>query len=249
MILKFLHSQILASVLLVFSAPLLQARPKNIPAPLAPVIDQVGVLSSQSRFVLETLLRSWKNRGVEMSVLITASLEDYSVEEYSLAVAEAWKLGAADTDKGLLLLVAPRERKVRIEVGQGLEGDLPDAYAKRIIEDVMLPEFRSGNYDRGVLLGVQEVIRYVDPLFLKGQSSQFLPKEAQKNKELPSLFYLVWLLFFFVIFWGGARRRRFGRVWTTGYMGASWGGLGGGGGGSWGGGGGGFSGGGSSGSW
>jgi uncharacterized protein len=249
LILKFLHSQILASVLLVLSAPFLQARPKNIPAPSAPVIDRVGVLSHQSQFVLETLLRSWKNRGVEMSVLITASLEDYSVEEYSLAVAEAWKLGAADTDKGLLLLVAPRERKVRIEVGQGLEGDLPDAYAKRIIEDVMLPEFRSGDYDRGVLLGVQEVIRYVDPLFLKGQSSQILPKEAQKNKEFPSLFYLVWVLFFLLIFWGGPRRGRFGRVWTTGYMGGSWGGMGGGGGGSWGGGGGGFSGGGSSGSW
>lgn len=234
-------------IVLGFSCPnlsLAQSSELKIPSSIAPVMDQVGVMDSRSLAQLNNLLRDWKTRGIQMSVLITPDLAGLSIEEYSIKVVEQWKLGNADTDKGLLLLVAPNDRKVRIEVGQGLEGDLPDAYAKRVIDQRILPEFKIGDYSMGIEQGVLGIIQYVDPEFLntKGISS----RRAQKKQSLPAFYYLI----FFVISLLSMFFRGFGRRRGISYWGGG-GGFGGrsSGGSSWGGGGGGFSGGGASGSW
>lgn len=224
----------------------------NIPRPTAPVVDSAGLVSAGTEASLNGVLQNLhKQRGIQMGVLTVKSLEGLSVESYSIKVAEAWKLGDAATDKGIILVVAPKERKVRIEVGQGMEGNVPDAYSKRVIDYDILPHFKSGNFESGIVSGVLGVIRYADPEYFKQLSSGTLAKQnskpvsKKKNKLSIWINIIIFALFFFLKigylpFFGmiGGRRGGFGG-----------GGFGGGGGSSWGGGGGGFSGGGSSGSW
>ena len=101
--------------------------------------------------------------GAHIVILTVDSLEGEPIEQASIQVTDRWKLGKADEDNGILIFLAKADKKVRIEVGQGLEGDLPDAYAKQIIEDVMLPLFRRGDFAQGILLGVYQVARRTNP--------------------------------------------------------------------------------------
>jgi uncharacterized protein len=188
-----------------------------------------------------------------VAVLTLATLGELSIEQVSIQVAEKWKLGSEKSDKGVLVLVAPKERRMRIEVGQGLEGDLPDAISKRIIDQVMTPLFRSGDPERGIVLGVLNILKRTNPDLDLQQffGAQKLSNLAQpKNESSPLsrivIFVVMALLlllfirhpFLFLLFLSGA-----GRGGGGGFGGGS------GRGGSWSGGGGGFSGGGSSGSW
>jgi uncharacterized protein len=159
------------------------------------------------------------------------------IEDYSIRVAEAWKVGHRGLDNGVILTVAPNERRTRIEVGYGLEGVIPDAIASRIIQEFVLPAFRAGRYEQGILSGVDQIL-----VAARGEEVQ-VPKTVRRgrgraSRSQPSL--LVWLLvlmlfgwrgFFFLPFLGGPR----------GYRGGFGGGFGGGGGG--------FGGGGASGGW
>ncbi len=228
---------------------------QSIPAATAPVVDSAGVISESVEASLNQILRELRTRqGIQMGILTVKSLEGMSVEGYSIKVAEQWKLGDAETDKGLLLLVAPKDRKVRIEVGQGLEGDLPDAYANRVIEYDILPHFKNGDFSSGVLAGVLGSVKYVAPQFYKelaqGQVGQSVRERPTKKSKKFSWVHALFLLLFLFLRFGplgllggsviGGRR---------GYGGGFGGGSFGSGGGGWSGGGGGFSGGGSSGSW
>lgn len=227
------------------------ARAEFVVPPLrGPVQDEAGILSGSQQQEIETLLRDIHSRGVaQVQVLILKTLDGEPIESASIKITDAWKLGDAKKDNGVLLLVAVAERKIRIEVGQGLEGDLPDVIASRIIQRVITPYFKAGQYGAGIQAGVQAIFRAVHP-------EESSPGTAGRNLEQPkselsgweilkALFIL--LIILIVIAGGGGGRRR-------GFMsGAALGGLGGfgggGGGGGWSGGGGGFSGGGASGGW
>lgn len=214
-----------------------------------PIIDEVGLLGPQHRQEIEKKLYLFNNKGIaQVQVFITSSLQGFPIEQASIDIVEAWKLGDAKKDNGILFLVAPNERKVRIEVGQGLEGTLPDIYANRIIQNVVLPDFQQGQMSEGVYQGVTAVLG-----ILQGERSiADYDSSAPTKQRIPTWVIVLFWLFIFIFFRimpGGRRLRGRGAGWYGGGFGGGFGGGGFGGGGGWSGGGGGFSGGGASGSW
>ncbi len=232
----------------------------RVPALTGPVVDDARIVDPRIEEAITRALFALRNSGgSQINVLTVSSLDELPIEQASIRVAEQWKLGGAKTDNGVILLVAPKERRVRIEVGQGLEGALTDADSKRIIDQTILPLFRSGDYSRGILVGVYQIAQKTDPNFdltpyLEGGAPRASRESAPQG--IPWKFLLL-ILFLWLIMggFGGGRRSRYRRSGLF-YGGWGLGGLGGGGwgggrssGGGWGGGGGGFSGGGASGSW
>lgn len=245
------------------------ARALTIPPLSGPVIDQVGVIDSQTRSELEALLRQLNERGtLQLQILVLKSLEGETIESASIQIVDQYKLGSAAKDNGVLFLIVPDERKMRIEVGQGLEGELTDIASKRIISDVVRPFFKAGRYSEGTRAGALSIIAKADPEALGASASEWASSGSPMGRftesgeflgfTLRQIFELVFFLMFvsFTLFGRMfqsklGRRRGFagGGPWI-GYPSSGSSGWGGGSSsGGWGGGGGGFSGGGSSGSW
>ena len=123
------------------------------------VVDNAEILGKETKQALTAQLKAHEQEtGNQVAVLTVRSLEGESVESYAEQVFNAWKLGHKGKDNGVLVLVAPNERRMRIEVGYGLEGTLTDVAASRIIRNVMTPRFKEGNFDAGVMEGVSAVI-------------------------------------------------------------------------------------------
>jgi uncharacterized protein len=238
----------------------------RVPQLTSPVVDQAGILSPEGRARAESLIRRLQESGgSQLAVLTLSSLGGLTIEEVGIKVGDAWKLGTKEKDDGVILLIAPKERRMRIEVGQGKEGDLPDALSRRIITDVIGPQFRAGRYDDGILLGVAAIIQKTDPQFdldAAGISRSAVTVRRDKPGKSFTVFpFIIFILIVMRILRGlhaGVRTpfntqsslgRRYGgssgHYWGSG-GGSGWGG---GSGGGYSGGGGGFSGGGSSGSW
>lgn len=228
-----------------------------VPALTGPVVDQARMLSPQTEAKMSEFLRALRAAGgTQLQVLTVPDLGGLAIEEASIKVTDQWKLGSAKNDDGILLMVAAKERRVRIEVGQGREGVLPDVVASRIIRDVIVPRFREGNADQAITAGIFAILHYTDPEFLESSGVRAPRGERVLNISPGLLFFIIICFFIFVMLpIGRLGRRR--SIWrgTSGYggwnSGGGWGGFGGGfgGGGGWSGGGGGFSGGGSSGGW
>jgi uncharacterized protein len=127
------------------------------------VVDQTATLSGSDVAALTQSLQSLEARkGSQVAVLIVPTTAPETIEQYSLRVAEAWKIGRKKIDDGALLVVAKDDRKLRIEVGYGLEGALNDVTAKRIIDEVITPRFRSGDFAGGISAGVERIIGVID---------------------------------------------------------------------------------------
>lgn len=212
--------------------------------------DEVGALSQQTIAYLEQSLKTFEDStSNQIAVLIINSLEGESIDQFGIRVADQWKLGTQGNDNGVILLIAMGDRKMRIEVGQGLEGPLPDAICNRIIRNEMAPSFRRGDYDTGVLASVDAIRKAI-----KGEYRGTGPKRGRKGGSAAG--FIVLLIILMIVMRGRGGRGGRGNGWSSGagwYMGgmAAGGGFGGGGfsGGGFSGGGGGFGGGGSSGSW
>lgn len=126
------------------------------------VHDEANVLSQQTVDYLENQLKVYEDStSNQIAILIIASLDGDPVEEYSLRVAEKWKLGQKDKDNGVLLLISVDDHKIRIEVGEGLEGVLTDALSSRIIRNELAPNFRKDDYGAGVRSGVNAIIAVI----------------------------------------------------------------------------------------
>lgn len=137
----------------------LAARATEVPYLSGRVNDVAGLLSSPTHTELESMLKAHEDStSNQVVVLIIPGLEGESLEEYSIKVAETWKLGQKRKDNGVLLLVARDDRKVRIEVGRGLEGDLTDQVCGMIIRHEIVPRFRDGDFDAGVHAGVLAIL-------------------------------------------------------------------------------------------
>ena len=143
--------------------PILVSAQKKIPELWGVrVHDEAKVLSSQGIQQLENQLKLYEDSTTnQIAILIVPSLDGEVLEEYALRVAEKWKLGQEERDNGALLLIAINDRKMRIEVGEGLEGVLTDALSNRIIRNEMAPEFRRGDYEAGVIAGVNGMIKAI----------------------------------------------------------------------------------------
>ncbi len=227
-----------------------------VPKLTGPVVDLAGVLSRSDQAKISTSLLQFKRKyGPQLQVLLIPKLEDETIESYSIKVVDKWKLGAKGKDDGVLLLVATQDHKVRIEVGRGLEGDLPDALAGRIIHSGIIPFFKQGQTSAGVLIGLSMIAESV------GGKLENIPAPQMRRAKRSggNLGFLLFLAFFMVgpaLFGRGRRRGGAGSAILGGMllgslMGGGRGGgfVGGGFGGGFGGGGGGFSGGGASGGW
>ncbi|MES2745890.1 MAG: TPM domain-containing protein [Bdellovibrionota bacterium] len=230
-----------------------------IPALSNPVTDEGGMLSARTReYLNQELRRLNESGGSQVAVLTIPTLNDEDIAAYSIRVAEAWKLGSAKEDKGVLLVIAAKERKLRIEVGQGNEGNLTDVQSKRIIEEVITPLFKAGDIDSGVVSGVATIVNATDPDF---QFRSGVPeRRAQRSNKGSGLFPIIFFIVVILLMslfnrggrGGGGSGALLGAVLGYGAGGGfgRGGGFGGGSsGGGFGGGGGGFSGGGASGEW
>lgn len=239
------------------------------PSPTQWVTDAAGVLQPQELQALNSKLREFETRsGAQFIVYIFPSLEDESLEDFSIRAAEAWKAGQEKYDNGLILLVFMAEQRIRIEVGYGLEGTMTDAFSSRVIRNYLAPHFQNGQYAAGLNAAADAIIAEIEgneaPVPVEGRRPQGSGGIASL---LPLLFII--LIFIFVI---GPLFRRGGiggcggcfpmPTWTNdddgftfssgrrgGFGGFGGGGGGGGGFGGFSGGGGGFGGGGASGGW
>ena len=134
-----------------------------IPPLTSPVTDLTGTLSRVEVNNLEGALRSFaQTRGSQVVILMVPTTDPEDIASYAIRVAEEWKIGREGIDDGVILLVAKDDRELRIEVGYGLEGAIPDAYAKRIIENLILPEFRNGQFYNGIADGVGAIIGLIE---------------------------------------------------------------------------------------
>jgi uncharacterized protein len=230
------------------------------------VVDQANVLPAATRSALDTKLADLETKsGIQLVVATVASLEDNDVETYANQLFRAWKLGEKPKNNGVLLLVAPKERKVRIEVGYGLEGVLTDALSNVIITNQIVPKFKAGDFAGGVERGADGIIAALTTDTSDWQKKKQVRTDEQDPAFAALLPFLIVGLFIFIFWmmsrhargrgrrgWGGPVFIPMGSGWSSGSSwgsgGSSWGG-GGGFGGGFSGGGGSSGGGGASGSW
>jgi uncharacterized protein len=182
------------------------------------VVDQTGTLSSGD---IDRLTQTLKNlelrKGSQVAVLIVPTTQPETIEQFSIRVADAWKIGRKKIDDGAILVVAKDDRRLRIEVGYGLEGALPDVTTKRIIDEIITPKFRSGDFAGGISAGVDRIIGVID--------GEPLPAPPQRQQQQQSS-DLTWLLnplnpftIIAILVLGGVMRGIFGRLFgslTTG---------------------------------
>jgi uncharacterized protein len=227
----------------------------DVPPLRGRVNDYAGVMSQEQARAMESqLARFEQDTGHQVAVLTIPTLEGEDIEGFSIRVAENWKVGKKGFDNGVILVVAIKDRRLRLEVGYGLEGVLPDAIAKTIISDYIVPGFRAQNYAGGIIAGIDAVLKVI--------KKEPLPEAARKKggdqgSELNSIvmFASTLAVFGLMAFASTANRRR-NNMWATRgrhhgptIFGGPGGFGGGGSGGGFSGGGGGFGGGGASSSW
>lgn len=243
------------------AAALPAAAETPIPALTGPVVDAAGVLGRGDVERLSALSRAARDAqggaGVQLQYLLVRTLDGEPIEDYSIRVAEAWKLGTRGADNGVLVTVAVEDRRVRIEVGGGLEGGLTDLQSSRIIRGTLAPAFGAGRYGEGLYQAGVQILGALGAL----PSGVAAPRPQRRGTHLSSLAVLLFFVVAFIVrvLTGFGPRRRSALWWGGGPWGGGGGpfgggglgggGFGGGGGGGWSGGGGGFSGGGASGSW
>jgi uncharacterized protein len=248
---------------------LVQAEP-SFPTLTGRIVDQAGLLDPTARSRLEGKLQELEAKTSTQLVVVTLpSLNGYDIADYGYQLGRRWGIGQKGKNNGALLIVAPNERRVRIEVGYGLEGTMTDAVSRLIIDHAILPRFRVKDFSGGIERGVDDIVQV-----LSGDADDFKRRAAERDSR-PSGgegFGLFTLVLFILIIWlsvylqraqqqaygRGRRRSRWGPIVGGGAAGGGWpgggwssGGSGGGysGGGGFSGGGGSFGGGGSSGSW
>lgn len=183
-----------------------------VPKLTARVTDLTATLSADEREGLENKLATVeRDKGAQIALLLVPTVQPESIEQYALRVAEAWRLGRQGVDDGVLLLIAKNDRKLRIEVGYGLEGALNDATAKRIVSEVISPHFRQNDFYGGIDAGVDAIIRIV------GGETLPAPKN-QHNGNGDNLDRLLFLGFVLVFVVGGVLRAIFGRLAAAGIV-------------------------------
>ena len=210
------RSRWLAGLFLLFVAVLAGAQALLPIPPLAVrVTDLTATLSADQRARLEEKIAAFeRQKGSQIAVLIVPSVLPETVTEYALRVVESWKLGRKGVDDGVLLLIAKDDRKLRIEVGYGLEGALNDATAKRIISETISPRFKQGDFYGGIDAGLDVMIK------VAGGEPLPEPKQASKASGTGFDFETLMLFGFILVFVvGGILRAIFGRFLAAGVIG------------------------------
>lgn len=157
------------------------AQRAEVPYLTGRVVDNAEILKPDTRRRLAGELQAHEKKTTnQVAVLTVPTIHGESIEEYAVRVFEQWKLGQKGKDNGVLVVVVPQDRRMRIEVGYGLEGTLTDAAASRIVRDVMTPRFRAGDYDGGVSQGVAAIIAQLEG---KGTVPGYAPEPQAQQSE------------------------------------------------------------------
>lgn len=172
---------LLAATLLLFAAGA-AAQDVAVPPLTQRVTDLTATLSAPQQAAMEARLAQFEQqKGSQIAVLLVPTTQPETIEQYAMRVAEQWRLGREKVDDGLLLLVAKEDRSVRIEVGYGLEGVIPDAVARRVIDEYMTPAFRQGDFDGGLNAAIDRLTGLIEgeplppPKARNGQLDNMLP--------------------------------------------------------------------------
>lgn len=193
--------------LLLLLLPLAVLAEVAIPPLSARVTDTAGVLQAEQKAALESKLAALEQeKGSQIAILIVPTTQPEAIEQYSIRAVESWKLGRKGIDDGLLILVATDDRAMRIEVGYGLEGVIPDAIAKRVIAETMTPFFRQGDFYGGLNAAVDQLAGLIagEPLPAPANATSKTANKSPIEGMLP-------LLLFGAIAVGGILRAIFGR--------------------------------------
>jgi len=151
----------------------------NFPALTGRVVDQAGVLGQAAKGKLEAMLATHENNTTNQVVVVTIkSLGNAQIEEYSLELARHWGIGQKGKDNGVVLAVAPNDRRVRIEVGYGLEGTITDSFCEAIIDNYIVPEFKKGDIEGGIKIGTQKILALLE-------GDEAVKKDIEKLSEFP----------------------------------------------------------------
>ncbi|MEE9337270.1 MAG: YgcG family protein [Methylococcaceae bacterium] len=178
---------------------------QKIPQLISPVTDLTGTLSpSQKQGLEQKLLQFESSKGSQLVILIVPSTQPESIEQYAFRAAEQWKLGRKNIDDGVLLLVAKNDRKLRIEVGYGLEGAIPDAIAKRVISEIITPYFKAGDFYSGISAGTEQLTKLIN--------GEPLPPPSQSYGNQQSTIEELLFILFFILFFAPILRSMFGRL-------------------------------------
>ena len=165
-----------AAIALIFAVCAASAQTLTFPALTGRVVDDAGILDAATRAELTQASAALESKTTDQLVVVTLkSLQGTSIEDYGYQLGRAWKIGQKDKNNGILLIVVPSERRVRIEVGYGLEGDVTDAISKLIIEDSIIPRFKAGDYPGGIRRGVEDIVQV-----LTGDAADWQSRAAQK---------------------------------------------------------------------
>ena len=196
-----------AAVALLLGA-LLASADVAVPPLTARVTDLTGTLSGGAVSRIEAKLANFEaTKGSQIAVLIVPTTAPEEIEQYGIRVEDAWKLGRKSVDDGAYLIVAKNDRRVRIEVGYGLEGALSDAVANRIIDETITPHFKSGDFDGGVEAGVDQMISAIN--------GEPLPAPDKKWEHRSGLGNLLPILLIVVFVASGVLRAVFGRLFGS----------------------------------
>lgn len=263
-------SRLLLALVFLFSTQ--SALAQNFPPLSGRVVDAADILTPSDEATLTAKLEALeKQSGRQLVVATIPDLQGYPIEDFGYQLGRKWQIGQKSANNGALLIVAPNERRMRVEVGYGLEPILTDLYSGVIIRDLITPRFKAGDYPGGINAGVDALAKQLilPPEEATKQAQALAVQEQQQRRHSNNggaVMFWLFIFFFFILpviwplFFGGRRGRSFGSgpviIWGGGGGGSSWGG---GGGSSWGsgggfgggfsGGGGSFGGGGASGSW
>ncbi|HMV43316.1 MAG TPA: TPM domain-containing protein [Leptospiraceae bacterium] len=153
------------------------------------VVDEAGILSEETKSSLEKkLIEQEKKTSNQLVVLTIPSLEGEVLEDYSIKVATTWKLGQKGKDNGVLLLIAKDDRKLRIEVGYGLEGTLTDVMCSRIIRNEITPSFKRGDFSGGVEKGVDSILAVIDGSYVNTSSDSTTSNDSGKDTNIEGVY-------------------------------------------------------------
>jgi uncharacterized protein len=188
-----------------------------VPPLTARITDLTGTLDAGQLASLEAALRAFEEkRGSQIAVLMLPSTQPETIEQYALRVAERWKIGRAKVDDGVILIIAKKDQRLRIEVGYGLEGVIPDVVAKRVIREVIAPHLLANDFYGGIRDGTQTLMKLIE--------GEKLPAPAQaKAKAPPSADYqsLFVILLMVAVVAGGVLKAVFGRLFGSAATGAA----------------------------
>jgi uncharacterized protein len=186
--------RLLLLALLLVAAPALAD--VQVPSLSGRVVDQAGILNSAEKGRLTTKLKNLEdNASIQLVVVTLPSLRGSPIEDWGLTLGRTWGIGQKGKDNGVLLIVAPNDRELRIEVGYGLEGTLPDATANAIIRNVIVPRFKAGDMADGISDGVDAIVAV-----LSGSGEEFTPSRREAVAQLlPRLLPILFIGFFVIM--------------------------------------------------